>query len=401
MTFGDELCRLLAERGMSQRELARRSHYDSGYINKLVRGVKQATPAVAERLDEVLDAGGALMALVNRRKVLTGAATIASAALLGALDADGRERLTWAQRHPGRVDQAAIDSLAGVLAAQRRAEDALGSAAMVKPVTAQLAAVDGLLSETRGPVRPAMADVAMQWSQFAAWLHMSARDFPAARALWRQTLELAAETDDATMTATALTRRAEMAWLSGEPGTMTGLAQAAQRDQRAAASERAHSAGIEARAYVMTGDVAAAERKLGEAADLAAEFADQPSGQQRAWSYWYKPQWFDCERGVTLGYLAHIDRYRVQALDSLTAGYAGLGDAASSEWAVDYVLRRAAIHVRGGDVEAACADAVQVVPVARQTDSANLLGMLAQLHTGMAARWPDDPRVADLADALR
>jgi transcriptional regulator with XRE-family HTH domain len=33
MTFGDELGRLLAERGMSQRELARRSHYDSGYIN--------------------------------------------------------------------------------------------------------------------------------------------------------------------------------------------------------------------------------------------------------------------------------------------------------------------------------------------------------------------------------
>src|ERR1035437_3381182 len=54
MTFGDELGRLLAERGMSQRELARRSHYDSGYINKLVRGVKQATPEVAERLDEVL-----------------------------------------------------------------------------------------------------------------------------------------------------------------------------------------------------------------------------------------------------------------------------------------------------------------------------------------------------------
>jgi transcriptional regulator with XRE-family HTH domain len=401
MTFGDELCRLLAERGMSQRELARRSHYDSGYINKLVRGVKQATPAVAERLDEVLDAGGALMALVNRRKVVTGAATIASAALLGALDADGRERLTWAQRHPSRVDHAAIDSLAGVLAAQRRAEDTLGSAAMVKPVTAQLAAVDGLLSETRGPVRPAMADVAMQWSQFAAWLHMNSRDFPAARALWRQTLELAAETDDPTMTATALTRRAEMAWLSGEPGTMTGLAQAAQRDQRAAASERAHSAGIEARAYAITGDLAAAERKLGQAADLAAEFADQPPGEQRAWLYWYKPEWFDCERGVTLGYLAHIDRYRVQALDSLTAGYAGLGDAASSEWAVDYVLRRAAVHVRGGDVEAAYADAVQVVPVARQTDSASLLGMLAQLHTGMAARWPDDPRVADLADALR
>ena len=126
-----------------------------------------------------------------------------------------------------------------------------------------------------------------------------------------------------------------------------------------------------------------------------------PPAEQRPWSYWYRPQWFQCERGVTLGYLAHVDRYRVQALDALTAGYAGLGDAASSEWAVDYVVRRAAVHVRGGDVEQACADAMEAAPVARQTDSASLRGMLVQLHAGMAARWPDDQRVAELAEALR
>jgi len=398
MTFGDELGRLLAERGMSQRELARRSHYDSGYINKLVRGVKQATPAVAERLDEVLDAGGTLMALVNRRKVLAGAAAIAGAPLLAALDT---ERLAWTQRHPRRIDQAAVDSLTSLLTAQRRLEDSAGSAAVLGPVTAQLTAVDGLLSEARGPVRPALADVAMQWAQFAAWLHMSARDFPAALAAWRQTLELAAETDDATMTATALTYRAEMAWLCGEQGTMIGLAQAAHRDARAATGQRAYSASIEARGHAMTGDVTAAERKLGEAADLAARFADQPSGEHRPWLYWCTPQLFECRRGVALSYLAHIDRYRTQAIEALTAGYAGLGaDVRGSEWTADILVHRAAVHVRGGDVEAACADALKVVPVARQTDSASLRGMLAQLHTGMAARWPDDPRVADLADAL-
>jgi hypothetical protein len=118
--------------------------------------------------------------------------------------------------------------------------------------------------------------------------------------------------------------------------------------------------------------------------------------------YWCTPQYFECRRGVALGYLARIDHYRVRAIEALTAGYASLGaDVRSSEWAADTVVHRAAAHVRGGDVEAACADALQVVPVARQTDSASLRGMLAQLHTGMAARWPDDPRVADLADALR
>jgi hypothetical protein len=72
-----------------------------------------------------------------------------------------------------------------------------------------------------------------------------------------------------------------------------------------------------------------------------------------------------------------------------------------SEWASDLVLHRAAVHVRGGDVEQACADAMEAVPVARQTDSASLRGMLTQLHAGMAARWPDDARVAELAEALR
>jgi hypothetical protein len=32
--------------------------------------------------------------------------------------------------------------------------------------------------------------------------------------------------------------------------------------------------------------------------------------------------------------------------------------------------------------------------------SASLAGMLAQLHSGLSARYPGDPRVAELADAL-
>ena len=81
---------------------------------------------------------------------------------------------------------------------------------------------------------------------------------------------------------------------------------------------------------------------------------------------------------MALSYLAHIDRYRTQAIEALTAGYAGLGaDVRGSEWTADILVHRAAVHVRGGDVEAACADALQVVPVARQTDSASLRGMLA------------------------
>jgi hypothetical protein len=86
---------------------------------------------------------------------------------------------------------------------------------------------------------------------------------------------------------------------------MIGLAQAAQRDSRAATAQRAYSASIEGRGHAMNGDATAAERKLAEVAD----FANQPAGE-RPWLYWCTPQLFECRRGVALGYLAHIGRYR-------------------------------------------------------------------------------------------
>jgi hypothetical protein len=96
-----------------------------------------------------------LVALVSRRTVLAGAAAIAGAPLLGALDA---ERLAWAQRHPPRIDHAVVESLADVLAAQRRAEDSVGPRAVMKPVLAQLAEIEDLVRQARGPLRPALAD---------------------------------------------------------------------------------------------------------------------------------------------------------------------------------------------------------------------------------------------------
>jgi transcriptional regulator with XRE-family HTH domain len=399
--FADELSRLLAERGMSQRELARRSHYDSGYVNKLCRGVKQATPAVAERLDEVLDAGGALMALVNRRRVLAGAAAIAGASLLGALDADGRERLAWAQAHPRVVDQAAVDSLTSVLAAQRSAEDSLGSAAVLGPVTAQLATIEDLAAEARGPVRHAVIDVAQQWAQFGGWLHQNTGDAAAARTRYAQSLEWATEIGDRTMIATVLALRGGSALLAGDIGSAIGLGEAAQRDKTVAAGQRAWGADLQARALALAGDGRATERKLQQAHDLAALLEDRPR-DRRSWTYWMAPGWFACQRGVALGYLAGDPRYRDLAVSELESGYAGLPeDYQSSEVAAEFLVYLAAVHVRAGDAEQASEVALRAADIARLTGSVRLRTMLTGLHAGMAARWPDDQQVAELAEALR
>jgi transcriptional regulator with XRE-family HTH domain len=61
--FSESLRRLLAQQGMSLRELARRVPCDSGNLSKVARGQKRASPELAARLDEVLGAHGELAAL--------------------------------------------------------------------------------------------------------------------------------------------------------------------------------------------------------------------------------------------------------------------------------------------------------------------------------------------------
>jgi transcriptional regulator with XRE-family HTH domain len=397
-TFGDELCRLLAERGMSQRELARRANYDAGHINKICRGTKPATAKLAARLDAVLGAGGALVALVSRRTVLAGAAAIAGAPLLGALDA---ERLAWAQRHPPRIDHAVVESLADVLAAQRRAEDSIGPRAVMKPVLAQLAEIEDLVRQARGSMRPALVEVAQQWAQYGAYLHRDNGNPAGDRALLSQALEWAEEVGDRTMAATVFVQRGNMALAAGELGTAIGLAQAAQRDKTVDAGQRAEGTDLEARAHAQAGDAAAAERKIDETADLAGQLTERAQDRHQ-WLYWMTPAFFECARGAAFGLLADEPRYRERAVAALEAGYAGLpDDQRSSAWTAPTLARLAGVHVRAGDVEEASAVALQCADIARLTGSVRLRGMLTDLHAGMAARWPGDPRVTELADALR
>ncbi|GAA0215500.1 hypothetical protein GCM10009527_009200 [Actinomadura nitritigenes] len=62
-TFGEALGRLMAERKISQRALAAQVPCNGGYISRLVSGERAPSKQIAERLDEILGAGGRLAAL--------------------------------------------------------------------------------------------------------------------------------------------------------------------------------------------------------------------------------------------------------------------------------------------------------------------------------------------------
>jgi len=292
-----------------------------------------------------------------------------------------------------------VESLADVLAAQRRAEDALGSAAMLRPALAQLAVVDDLVRQVYGSLRPALVHVAQQWAQFAAWLYRDVGDVAGARACCAQALEWAAELGDRTMTATVLVERSYMAAEAGEVGLMIGLARAAQRHKRAAADQRALAAGLEARGYAMAGDGAAAERKLGDAEELVAVMDDGPR-DRRAWSYWMTPAFFQNVAGFTCGYLAAADpRWHARAVDLLAARPE---TSQAALWAPAANLTHLAFaHARAGEVEPACSTTLAASRAVRRTGSVRHAATLGRIHADLQARWPGDARVAELAEALR
>ncbi len=63
--FGERVLALAEARGLSLRELARRVPCDASHLSKVVHGRKPASLRVAARLDDVLDAGGELVALAE------------------------------------------------------------------------------------------------------------------------------------------------------------------------------------------------------------------------------------------------------------------------------------------------------------------------------------------------
>jgi len=58
--FAAEVRRLMTERGMSLRRLAKAASYDSSYLSKVLSGHKPSSPYLAARLDDTLGAGGAI-----------------------------------------------------------------------------------------------------------------------------------------------------------------------------------------------------------------------------------------------------------------------------------------------------------------------------------------------------
>jgi tetratricopeptide (TPR) repeat protein len=385
VTFGKEIRRLMAEQRLGLRELARQVHYDPGYLSKVVNDRKAVSGILARRLDTALDAGGVLAAF----------RTIPD--LRGTFVYDDGERLILAARCPKRLDREIIRSLSEVLAAEHRLAVQVDSVQMLKAVAAQLNVVLNLSREACAPLRGEVLGIAGQYAQFAGWLNAHAGRLTVANAWHDRALGWAAESGDANMTATALSLKAQVAFLGGKIGPMIGLSLAAQRGTAPNADIRAVAMQLEARGHALTGDGDYAHRKLDEAASLIGNAAGDPKAGPPWVVYGSSPAYLALQRG--LAYL-YLDR-NARAVEWLSAGLTEMPpEAGQSELFAGYRVQLAAAHARARDPEQACSVAAQVVLIARQTGSQRLRAQLDRLLAQLSARWPALPAVADLGELM-
>jgi len=281
MSFGPELRRLRVAADMSLTRLARLLHYSKGHLSKVETGLKRPTPELAQRCDVLLDAQGALAALVPARspwnvtgKAMARQETVDSEVWLMTVAPDGTSWLQLVDRR--KVLVAGPTSVLGlrfsdrdVSAAARQGTSLEGlrvlfdqfrqlghtaSPAVVLPaLIAQTQTVQGIAAHCDARTQGPALRLAARYAEYVGWMCQEAGSNEAARWWTERAVELAATGGDRDLASYALVRRALMALYRNDAAETIELSRAAQRDSvlpriRGLAAQR------EAQGHALAGD---------------------------------------------------------------------------------------------------------------------------------------------------
>ncbi|GLW64666.1 hypothetical protein Arub01_29100 [Actinomadura rubrobrunea] len=218
------------------------------------------------------------------------------AGLNGEFTPDDEERLTLVSLRPARLDSGTLETLATVLAAQRRLEDAVGAAALLAPVAGQLDVLMVMLRDASGPLRDQLGRIVAEWTVYTGWLHAALRRDAQALALFGRGEELADEFGDGTIAAVATSFRGYVARRQGRPHAVVRAASAALATPGGHPVQRTFDQLQAAQGYAALGDVERARRLLDSAAERAADGVEPPPPV-----YWYSEAFFQLNIGMVLG----------------------------------------------------------------------------------------------------
>ena len=380
--FSDELGRLMAQRGMGVRELARQVPCNPGHLSNLRSGKKRPSPAIAGRVDELLGAGGSLTALCatspSRRGASSGGGPVP-------LDQAMRVRL-------GTFSAVQVQELIAHLNDQWhvlvKADNLLGPRHALGAVSVNLGVIDALLRTVREPSRGKVLGLAARYAESAAWLHEDSADMAGARYWTRRAMEWAVEGNDRLMVSWALFRRSQQAAADRDAAQVAGLAVAARREGSGLPGPMlAAILQQEAHAHALDGQESDCHKAL-DRAHLLAAAADDPGDASAGHGSFCTPAYLEMQRGacwLTLG-------QPIRALTVLDVALRSLPPAYRRDRGVALGYQAAAFAA-GGEPAGAAASAMQALEIARGSGSGRVLSMIVLV----AARLAPHGRMEEVA----
>ena len=284
----------MTERGLGVLAVARRVPCDKALVSRLASGKHRPSRRMAQRLDEVLEAGGDLMAL---RATTTASRSTASVvgdpesdddmnrrelfrilSIAGVLMAGGTAEIDWERlgslagaQHP--VSAADVDELAVLNSHLWRVFMLSRSKRLVFPIVRdQLGVMTGSLRRAQGTAEfQRLCALASDLFQLAGEILFDGSQYTDAAHCYTLAATAGREASSPDLWACALTRHAFIGVYEGQPqpaASMLELASALARQGDGALSTRHWVASVQAEAFAGLGDVRACEQALGVAEEV-------------------------------------------------------------------------------------------------------------------------------------
>lgn len=446
--FGGRLRHWRRSLGLTQAQLGARVGYDHSAISKLESGVRQPLPPLVRRLDEVLGAGGELVAVwtavAEARSCATAAGVLRAAPLPGEGAARGTgpavpDGLVWpsrlpsyamtcplhggegcavppleeasalhgAFRAPGAPPGAGADTvhvLAGLLAVYERAGDERPSPALAAEVEHTLHAIVRRL-ETAGcrePARRALLRLAAAYAELAGELRMLHGQNGLAMAWFDKGVRWAAACGDSAMRVALLIDMSTLAKLENDAPSALAYARAIREAApgRHWADTMAHL--CEARGHTLGGDIRQCLRHIALARDGLDRFGERDTAEVPWLATFPGPVRVESGAAGALRDIAAMTSDRSAARLAVEAARTSLDRLGprTRPTRLLFTLRLADGHACAGDLEAAMAVAGPVLAEASAASSVMVGRELRGLRDRLVARWSGRPEVDDLAARL-
>jgi transcriptional regulator with XRE-family HTH domain len=395
---------------MSMGELARRINYSKSYLSKIENDQKPPNLTMAKLCDSALNAGGALVALVqppstpapgggapdsevwvmsldksgdlsflvDRRKLLAGAG-----AMLGFVVTRGNRP---------SVDESVLVDLRASFESYRRLGQQTSPVVVLGQVISLVSTLCMLAADSVEPARSALMRLASRVAEYAGWMSQEAGS-PTGALWWtRKAVDLAEAGNDRHLANYAFMREAELALYRQDAISTVKLAQRAQLEDGAGPRILGLAARCEAQGHAMAGDQDAFERALDRATTLLS--MSDPNRDTPVLGSSTVTNEVSLSRGWALCDLGRPG----QAAELLDREVAMIPMTARRARA-RFGARQALAHARNGEIDHACELALPVLYEASQVDSATIRVDLRDLARTLA-RWRNHARVREIYPVL-